>query len=64
MKSVLPIKVHASVWAEVQQRGPCAVHQAALRASDNPQNGDQHDAGTCSTPYQSPQVRMGLIRVT
>lgn len=57
-KSVLLTKVHETVWTEVQQRRPCAVYQVALRASDHPQTGDQHDARPSSPTYQPPQVRM------
>lgn len=57
LKSELLIKVHEAVWTEVQQRRPCAVYQVAVRASDDPQTGDQHDARASSPTYQPPQVR-------
>lgn len=45
------MKVHETLWTEIQQRGPRAVHQVALRASDDPQAGDQHDARPRSPSY-------------
>lgn len=50
--SVIPLQVHETVRAQVQQRRPCAVHQVALRASDHPQTGDKHDARPFSASHQ------------
>lgn len=54
--SVIPLQVHETVRAQVQQRRPCAVHQVALRASDHPQTGDKHDARPFSSSHQPTQV--------
>lgn len=53
---MIPLQVHETVRAQVQQRRPCAVHQVALRASDHPQTGDKHDARPFSSSHQPTQV--------
>jgi len=56
----LVLQVHPIIWKEVQQRGPCAFRQAAVRAGHHPQTGDQFDAELCPSPHHPSEVRLTL----
>lgn len=49
-------QIPAAVRQEVQQRGPCALHQTTVRTGHHSQVGDQHDAGFCPPPHQLAEV--------
>lgn len=57
---ILVLQVHAIIWKKVQQRGPCAFRQAAVRAGHHPQTGDQFDAELRPSPHHPAEVRLTL----
>lgn len=62
LASLYPLsQIPAAVRQEVQQRGPCALHQTTVRTGHHSQARDQHDAGFRPPPHQLAEVSEAFL---